>query len=666
MFQGAVSRRAIRITASSSDRTPISRRRSSRTSGSSSGSTTRRTTRRSRSRATSTRPRPRSSSRSTSASLKRGPAVPPVNVQTRRHHRASGASSSRIASSCRASTWRGITPAVLQGWRCRRRHRGRRPRAGPRRAVCTRSSSTKSRSRRTSARIRSRCMLGSVFAHRGDRAARPHAAGARGGDRRRAERCCGARGRRRPRSSARATCSRRGCSAGCSVVGGFGGVADQLNLYNHYLGTPDYLAQDIARRRSVTPDSVRRFAQQYLQPNARVVVHGVPGKQDLGPEVPKPAAQPAHRRPAADVGQRGRAVARDGSRRRRRRAAAQLPVPQSFQLPNGLTVIALAADRRMPRRVGQPRGEERRRREPDRQAGARELHGGDARIRERRRATRTQLAEEVAQTWRVAHDRHRRMDAVDRHDVEPGRNFPAALSAARGRGAALQLSRPRRSSACGRRGSPTRRSSAAIRTASRTTSWPPRCTGSSIRMDLRELGTAESIKQLTRDDLQAFWRQQFVPGNAALVVAGSITLAELREAGRVGVRQLAGAARPLPRSSASRRSRSRGWCIVDRPGSPQTQLRVATIGVPRISPDYIPAARDERDSRRHVLEPHQHESARGERLHLWRELAVLVLARRRAVLGEHGRAHRRHRSGRARDRERAEEDDGDRRDAPRS
>ena len=28
--------------------------------------------------------------------------------------------------------------------------------------------------------------------------------------------------------------------------------------------------------------------------------------------------------------------------------------------------------------------------------------------------------------------------------------------------------------------------------------------------------------------------------------------------------------------------------IVDRPGSPQTQLRVATFGVPRNSPDYVP------------------------------------------------------------------------------
>ncbi|MEO5739442.1 MAG: pitrilysin family protein, partial [Vicinamibacterales bacterium] len=81
--------------------------------------------------------------------------------------------------------------------------------------------------------------------------------------------------------------------SGLQLVGGFGGVADQLNLYNHYLGTPDYLAQDVARRRRVTPESVRQFAQRYLARNARVVVHGVPGKQILAPEVPKPTEQAA-------------------------------------------------------------------------------------------------------------------------------------------------------------------------------------------------------------------------------------------------------------------------------------------------------------------------------------------------------------------------------------
>ena len=31
-----------------------------------------------------------------------------------------------------------------------------------------------------------------------------------------------------------------------------------------------------------------------------------------------------------------------------------------------------------------------------------------------------------------------------------------------------------------------------------------------------------------RDDLVAFWKQNFVPNNAALVVAGDITMAELK------------------------------------------------------------------------------------------------------------------------------------------
>ena len=64
---GVVSERASRTTASSSDRTPTFRPRSSTTSENFSGSTTRRTTRRLRSPATSTRRRPRSSSRNTSA-----------------------------------------------------------------------------------------------------------------------------------------------------------------------------------------------------------------------------------------------------------------------------------------------------------------------------------------------------------------------------------------------------------------------------------------------------------------------------------------------------------------------------------------------------------------------------------------------------------------------
>src|SRR5260370_21692690 len=48
--------------------------------------------------------------------------------------------------------------------------------------------------------------------------------------------------------------------AGLETLGGFGGVADRLNSYNHYLGTPDFLAADIARYENSTTESIRAFA----------------------------------------------------------------------------------------------------------------------------------------------------------------------------------------------------------------------------------------------------------------------------------------------------------------------------------------------------------------------------------------------------------------------
>ena len=101
------------------------------------------------------------------------------------------------------------------------------------------------------------------------------------------------------------------------------------------------------------------------------------------------------------------------------------------------------------------------------------------------------------------------------------------------------------------------------------------------------MGTLESNKQLTRDDLQAFWRQHFVPGNAALVVTGAITVPELRKLAQTAFggwpRGTAAPAKLAVPTAAPPR-----LVIVDRPGSPQTQLRVATFGVPRNSPDYVP------------------------------------------------------------------------------
>src|SRR5215204_1323215 len=63
---------------------------------------------------------------------------------------------------------------------------------------------------------------------------------------------------------------------GLETLGGFGGKADRLNSYEHYLGTPDYLRQDVQRYRDATAQGVKGFAAQYLQPTRRVVLFAIP------------------------------------------------------------------------------------------------------------------------------------------------------------------------------------------------------------------------------------------------------------------------------------------------------------------------------------------------------------------------------------------------------
>jgi len=59
-------------------------------------------------------------------------------------------------------------------------------------------------------------------------------------------------------------------------VGGFGGKANQLNFYEYYVGTPDYLQQDLDRYRRVTAADVERVARSYLLMAHRVVLSVVP------------------------------------------------------------------------------------------------------------------------------------------------------------------------------------------------------------------------------------------------------------------------------------------------------------------------------------------------------------------------------------------------------
>ena len=369
---------------------------------------------------------------------------------------------------------------------------------------------------------------------------------------------------------------------GLQLVGGFGGVADQLNLYNHYVGTPDYLTQDIERHRKVTPESVRQFAQRYLAPNARVVVHGIPGKQILAPEVPKPTEQTktgAAETVSINADEPWRATQPGAAAAK----AVRVPVPQSFELPNGLTVIALpqtggvpVVSARLVLRSGSDAN-------PLDEPG---LASFTADVLDHGTATRNavQIAEELAQIG-ASLTTATSLDATTVSTGSLSRNFPAALALA-----ADIVMRPAFPSEEVDR----------VRSTRLTTLVQQRGNPVQIADDVagkilygahqygvNELGTVESNKRLMRDDLQAFWRQHFVPGNAALVVTGAITVPELRKLAQSAFGSWPrGTAAPaklgVPVTVPAR------LVIVDRPGSPQTQLRVSTFGVPRTSPDYVP------------------------------------------------------------------------------
>ncbi len=102
-----------------------------------------------------------------------------------------------------------------------------------------------------------------------------------------------------------------------------------------------------------------------------------------------------------------------------------------------------------------------------------------------------------------------------------------------------------------------------------------------------DIGTTESIKAISREDLVHFWQQNYFPDDAALVVTGNIKLAALKpllekqfSAWKPG--------RPAPAAVGSPETTDAKLILVDRPGAPQTTLVCFSMGLQRSTPDYVP------------------------------------------------------------------------------
>ena len=359
-------------------------------------------------------------------------------------------------------------------------------------------------------------------------------------------------------------------------IGGFGGVADRLNLYNQYMKDPGYLNQDLARYAAVTTDGVKKFAADQLAKDHRAVVYGLPGTKVVPPAPPTPPA-PTEKEAAVELKEPWRnSVPGAGPT-----PVVKLPMAKRFRLPNGLTVL-LVESHRLPivastlvLRSGSAQdptdlpglagytssmldeGTQKR----DALAIANELHGLGASLNTASSVDGSTIAcrslkQTAGSTISILSD-------VALHPAFPEKDIE-------------RIRDERSTTLLQQRDSPNQ-------TASRIM-W--NCLyGPGHPYGHITLGTAEAIKKISRNDMMKFYQAYYTPQNAALVLVGDVTESEAKKLATDALGGWTGPPTETPRPPQGTMISSR-VVIVDKPGMPQTALRVAQLGLMRSDPDF--------------------------------------------------------------------------------
>jgi zinc protease len=362
-------------------------------------------------------------------------------------------------------------------------------------------------------------------------------------------------------------------------ISGFGGIVDRISKYNHHVKNPNYLRQDIERFRRVTAEDVQQFASKYLTRNSRVVVYGIPGDPDLGPPVPTPTA-------TASDDDKPEAVNVDEPWRNERPPAGtppalKTPVLQSFKLDNGLTVW-LDERKGIPVvsaslvfRSGLASN-------PIDKAG---LSCFTIDMLQEGTSSRSalQFADELALIGSSLRVRYSQDDSSltlvgMRTALDAGLNLvadavmnPAFASEGLERVRQIKL------------GLLVRAKEDANDIATRT--LVRAVYGSANPYGYVDPGTEDSLRRITLDDVKNFWSRYLVASNAGLIVSGDISAAELRKSLENTLGRWKGAVAPQTPPARSDMTSAR-VIVVDKPGAPQTQMRVALSAPRRSTPDY--------------------------------------------------------------------------------
>jgi zinc protease len=371
--------------------------------------------------------------------------------------------------------------------------------------------------------------------------------------------------------------------SGLQRLGGFGGVADMLNYYNQYTGDPGYLPKDLARYDAVTAASVQSLAAATLGKDQRVVVYGIPGEKKLNDVARSPAdtdatvkIDPQHT-PEFEAAQAWRATApKPGPSR-----PLDLPKPTVFTLSNGLTVY-LVERHELPivsAELATLAGSGTNPADHPGLAGmtaAMLTEGTDKRSADEIAVAAAMLGADLNSDSNQ--DTANLSISLLSRNLTPGLEL-LADSAEHPTFPTADLERIRAQ----RLTSLLQQEDDPVQLALRAGAL--NLFGTSNPYGYDALGTAASLKSMTRDEVAAFQGTHYGPKDTLLELTGDVTAEQARQVAEAafGNWRSAAAAGQTP---AGPPTPARKILIVDKPGSPQTALLAFGVGMDRRAPDY--------------------------------------------------------------------------------
>ena len=347
------------------------------------------------------------------------------------------------------------------------------------------------------------------------------------------------------------------------LIGGFGGIADRLNMYNIMLGDPGKFQWDLNRYLQATPADLLHYAKEYIQLQSRVILHVVPfgnlaagSADDDRRSEPKPAKEPSFDPPKIQKG----------------------------KLSNGLEIL-LVEDHKLPLlhldlvlKSGWAA-------DPSDRPGAASL---TAELLDEGTTTRTAL--QIAQETKACGAVLSTDSSFDNSTVQLnvlGKNLDRGLDLMSD--IVLNPTFPTEE---------LERQRQIYLGMIQQESKEPNITARKVFLRLlfgsehpygqpfTGTGTVASIQAIRRDDLLGYYRANYFPNNSAITIAGDITMEEAKsklerafgnwKRGEVRHREV-----PAPPKIGSTKI-----FLIDKPNAPQSVIYIGHLGIRRSDPDY--------------------------------------------------------------------------------